>query len=215
MRGELVVNGLAAVCMLIRGMAVVAVSFLAGCSPKVTEPPPDLASLREEIRARFPAVRTVSTAELAEWIERPAGGQPLLLDVRAPAEFAVSHLPGAIPAPSAAEVRERLRARTNAGPVVLYCSVGYRSAELAERLRVEGVTNLFNLEGSIFQWANEGRPLFRGSAQVEVVHPFDEHWGLLLDRRRWSFEAPARQVIPSPAPGVIGRGHFPRRRGRH
>jgi len=147
---------------------------------------------REEIRARFPAVRTVSTAELAEWIERPTGVQPLLLDVRAPAEFAVSHLPGAILVSSGAQARERLRARTNAGPVVLYCSVGYRSADLADQLQAEGFTNLFNLEGSIFQWANEGRPVFRGNARVEVVHPFDDDWGRLLDRRRWSFVAPTR-----------------------
>lgn len=178
--------------LLIRGVVVLAALLLTGCGLKVTEPPSDLARLREEIRARFPAVRTVSTAELAEWIERPTVVQPLLLDVRAPAEFAVSHLPAAIPAPNAAQAVERLRARTNAGPVVLYCSVGYRSAELADQLRAEGFTNLFNLEGSIFQWANEGRPLFRGKARVEVVHPFDDDWGRLLDRRRWSFETPTR-----------------------
>ena len=189
---ELVVKGRFAVCWVIRGVAVMAALFLTGCGLKVTEPPPDLARLREEIRARFPAVRAVSTAELAEWIERPTGVPPLLLDVRAPAEFAVSHLAGAILAPSAAQARERLRARMNEGPVVLYCSVGYRSADLADQLQAEGFTNLFNLEGSIFQWANEGRPLFRGSARVEVVHPFDDDWGRLLDRRRWSFEAPAR-----------------------
>jgi rhodanese-related sulfurtransferase len=191
-RGELAVNGLVAVRRVLRGVAVMTAVFLAGCGLKVTETPTDLARLREEIRARFPAVRTVSTAELAEWIERPTGVQPLLLDARAPAEFAVSHLPGAILAPSAAEAIERLRARTNAGPVVFYCSVGYRSAELADQLQTAGFTNLFNLEGSIFQWANEGRPLFRGKARVEVVHPFDDDWGRLLDRRRWSFEAPTR-----------------------
>jgi rhodanese-related sulfurtransferase len=177
---------------LIRGVVVLAALLLTGCGLKVTEPSSDLAKLREEIRVRFPAVQTVSTAELAEWIERPTGGQPLLLDVRAPAEFAVSHLPGAILVSSGAQARERLRSRTNEGSVVLYCSVGYRSADLADQLQAEGFTNLFNLEGSIFQWANEGRPLFRGSARVEVVHPFDDDWGRLLDRRRWSFQAPTR-----------------------
>lgn len=190
--GELVVNGLVAVRRLIQDVAVVAAAFLAGCGLKVTEPPPDLAKLREEIRVRYPEVQPVSTAELAQWIERPTSVQPLLLDVRAPAEFAVSHLPGAIPAPSAAQAREHVRARTNEGPVVLYCSVGYRSADLAAQLQAEGFTNLFNLEGSIFQWANEGRPVFRGRARVEVVHPFDDDWGRLLDRRWWSFEAPTR-----------------------
>ena len=41
--------------------------------------------------------------------------------------------------------------------------------------------NVFNLEGSLFKWANEGRPVYRGSERVQEVHPFDEDWGELLD----------------------------------
>ena len=48
-----------------------------------------------------------------------------------------------------------------------YCAVGYRSAEMATQLRAAGFTNVRNLEGSIFQWANEHRPLVHGEQPVE------------------------------------------------
>ena len=50
-------------------------------------------------------------------------------------------------------------------PIVTYCSVGYRSGKMAERLQAAGYTNVRNLEGSIFKWANEHRPLVRGESE--------------------------------------------------
>ena len=60
---------------------------------------------------------------------------------------------------------------------------------LAEKLRARGIENVFNLEGSLFQWANEGRPLYRGEERVYQAHPYDEEWGQLLDRRFWAVES--------------------------
>ena len=134
-----------------------------------------------KIRRDFPAVRRITTAELAEWINDPRRPQPFLLDVRERAEFDVSHLPRAhhvepdAPA-SVVQQREDL-------PIVTYCSVGYRSGAFAERLRAAGFTNVVNLEGSIFRWANEGRPVFRGATQVHEVHPYNGTWGLLLTKK--------------------------------
>jgi len=71
---------------------------------------------------------------------------------------------------------------SNAQPIVVYCSVGYRSSALAEKLARAGMTNVFNLEGSIFAWANEGRPVYRGDTLLNPaqVHPFNTKWGQLL-----------------------------------
>ena len=41
-----------------------------------------------------------------------------------------------------------------------------------------------NMEGSIFKWANEGRPVYRDGERVEKVHPYNETWGRLLDKAR-------------------------------
>jgi hypothetical protein len=65
-------------------------------------------------------------------------------------------------------------------PIVTYCAVGYRSGALATKLREAGFTSVRNLEGSIFQWANEHRPLVRGDEPVTTVHPYSSLWGRLL-----------------------------------
>jgi 3-mercaptopyruvate sulfurtransferase SseA len=67
--------------------------------------------------------------------------------------------------------------------IVVYSSVGYRSARLAHWLAGQGYTNVRNLSGSIFQWANEDRPVFRDGRPTMEVHPYDRRWGLLLEAR--------------------------------
>jgi 3-mercaptopyruvate sulfurtransferase SseA len=76
-----------------------------------------------------------------------------------------------------------LRGLPKNAPIVVYGSVGYRSARLAHWLAGQGYTNVRNLSGSIFQWANEDRPLFRDGRPALEVHPYDRRWGLLLESR--------------------------------
>lgn len=52
--------------------------------------PADFAELKRSIRERFPDVRQISTADLSSWLATPPAGGFLLLDARAPDEFAVS-----------------------------------------------------------------------------------------------------------------------------
>jgi len=80
---------------------------------------------------------------------------------------------------------ERLGNAPRDRPIVVYCSVGLRSSDLAEGLRARGFTAVHNLEGGIFRWANEGFATYRSNGtgaeeRVDVVHPFDERWGTLL-----------------------------------
>jgi len=138
-------------------------------------------SMTQTIRKRFPAVRQLPVQDLALWLANTNKSRDLLLiDVRRPEEFAVSQLRGARNLITVAEVRAAVA--STAQPIVVYCSVGYRSSALAEKLQKAGLTNVFNLEGSIFAWANEGRPVYRGANEVRParVHPFDEKWGQLL-----------------------------------
>ncbi len=137
-------------------------------------------AMKEKIRHRFPTVVHITTNELAAWLADPTRPPPLLLDVRAPEEYAVSHLQGAQLAPDLAAARRLLAGRPASTPVVVYCSVGYRSAALARELKRAGFTGVRNLEGSIFAWANEGRPVYRGERQVRAVHPYDRRWGRFL-----------------------------------
>jgi rhodanese-related sulfurtransferase len=133
------------------------------------------------VRSDFPDVKRISTAELAAWLNDPARPAPVLLDVRTREEFAVSHLQGAEhvqPDASASAVRY---AKSRA--IVTYCSVGYRSGGFAKKLIDAGYTHVLNLEGSIFAWANEGRPVVQNGGGVEKVHPYNRTWGLLLKKQ--------------------------------
>ncbi len=138
-------------------------------------------SICEVIWKKFPDVRQLPTHELAAWLADTNRHAPLLADTREAEEFLVSHLRGARNLGSVAAVKAAIQ--SNAQPVVVYCSVGYRSSALAEKLHKAGVTNVFNLEGSIFAWANEGRPVYRGTNVVQEVHPYSKKWGALLEER--------------------------------
>jgi rhodanese-related sulfurtransferase len=138
-------------------------------------------AIKRTIRKKYPTVPQLSTAELADWIQSANRPAPLLIDARSEKEFAVSQLKGALNADSVAAVKSAVT--SNAAPIVVYCSVGYRSSAFAEKLQQAGFTNVQNLEGSIFQWANEGRPVYRGNNLVRKVHPFSKKWGQLLDSK--------------------------------
>ncbi len=135
------------------------------------------------IRAKFPEVAQLSTDSLQTWLDESATAErPLLLDVREKEEYEVSHLKGAVPAMTEKEALQALEGVPPDRPVVLYCSVGYRSSEMAGFLQKQGFRKVYNLEGSIFAWANEGRPVYRGDERVSKVHPYDRVWGKLLNK---------------------------------
>ncbi len=140
----------------------------------------ELDAVRAKVRAKYPSVQQFSTAKLATWLADTNSPLPILLDVRTEAEYAVSHLPRARmvdPRSSASRVADTLE---SGRPVVTYCSVGYRSSQMAERLQKAGLTNVFNLDGSIFQWANEGRPLEQKGNPTKLVHPYNKTFGKLV-----------------------------------
>jgi rhodanese-related sulfurtransferase len=143
--------------------------------------PSDLDAMKRIVRAKFPSVQQLSTSELAAWLADRSRPAPLLLDAREPAEFAISHLPDAVRVTPAAKAGELKPLLSGNRPVVVYCSVGYRSSALVERLAKAGVANVASLEGSIFAWANEGRPLVSNGQPASVVHPYAAKWGRLLN----------------------------------
>jgi rhodanese-related sulfurtransferase len=145
-------------------------------------------SLLSSIRSQYPAVPQLSTDSLAVWLDDPDRPAPVLLDVRTPDEYAVSHLAGAIRIDPDTEDYTALADLPPGTPIVAYCSVGYRSSALADRLLRAGFSNVNNLEGSIFTWANESRPVYRDSVEVRQVHPYNRLWGTLLDRSLRNYE---------------------------
>jgi rhodanese-related sulfurtransferase len=152
--------------------------------------PRDFAEVHQVIADKFPGVPIMSTSELAAMLAR--GDAPLLLDYRSRVEYDVSHLAGAIWVSDLKSARAeiaKVRAMDGQRKLLVYCSVGYRSADLVaqiQKLPDRGYAHeLYNLKGSLFMWANEGRPMFKkngtGPEQAATqVHPYNSSWGTLL-----------------------------------
>jgi rhodanese-related sulfurtransferase len=142
-------------------------------------------ALKLLIRTQFPKVRHISVNELANWLESDLvelptkGRSPVLLDARTEAEYAVSHLENAERIDPERQDFSNLKLPLET-PIVVYCSVGYRSARVVDRLQHAGFTQVMNLEGSIFQWANQGKPIYSQGQSVRRVHPYSPAWGYLL-----------------------------------
>jgi rhodanese-related sulfurtransferase len=170
-----------------RALGRVALLIAVSCRSKTS----DWDSVKATIRSEFPDVERISTDELKAQLDWP---RPILLDVRTAGEYAVSHLPGAIRVEPAGSLPDQLRALDHDALVVAYCSVGYRSSRLVELMEKEGFSNVKNLEGSIFEWANKGYPLERDGKSVLEVHPYDEEWGRLLDPSLHAYRPGGRSI---------------------
>lgn len=139
-----------------------------------------MAGMRALVRSRFPKVRQIAPADAAAWLASTNSPAPQILDVRTEAEFRISHLADATRVDPGIETQDLLARIDTRRPVLVYCAVGYRSSELATRLMAAGVTNVANLEGSIFAWANEGRPLVAEGGLATKVHPYNRTFAGLL-----------------------------------
>jgi rhodanese-related sulfurtransferase len=66
--------------------------------------------------------------------------------------------------------------------IVVYCSVGYRSEKITERIRAAGFKNVSNMVGGIFEWVNRDLPVFNDAGKTAKVHPYDKVWGVWLKK---------------------------------
>jgi len=127
------------------------------------------------------SVPAIDARALEKKLTEPAA--PILLDAREPDEYAVSHLQGAKNVGYEDFDLKTLANIDKDAPIVVYCSVGYRSEKIGEKLQKAGFKNVVNLWGGIFDWANLKLPLVNEAEQeVNSVHPYDENWGRWLEQ---------------------------------
>jgi rhodanese-related sulfurtransferase len=130
---------------------------------------------------KFPNGKWVDATELVRWRADPGRAPPVVLDARTEDEYAVSHLQDAVRIDPYKPSLRPLRGFSKDTAIVLYSSVGYRGARVADFLTRQGYSRVYNLEGGQFRWANEGRPVFRQDRPTAEVHPYNPTWGLLLE----------------------------------
>lgn len=133
------------------------------------------------IHLKFSTIRHISTKELANSLTKSVVEKPCLIDARTLEEYKISHLLEARLAPSDIYELSNWINLKSSDFIVTYCSVGYRSAVLAQQLQTMGYTEVYNLDGSIFEWVNEGKPVYKDKQVVNQVHPFNQIWRFLLN----------------------------------
>ncbi|MDC5698380.1 rhodanese-like domain-containing protein [Intrasporangium calvum] len=104
---------------------------------------------------------------LQEWLAAPDG--PRLLDVRTPAEFEASHIPGSynVPLDLLKEHREEFRAHLDED-LVLICRSGARATQAEGLLAATDLPNVHVLVGGVTAWESAGAPLNRGAETWEL-----------------------------------------------
>jgi rhodanese-related sulfurtransferase len=122
-------------------------------------------------------------------VDRIASGTFRVLDARTYREFSVSHIEGATWVGYEDFDVGRLAGIDKQAPVAVYCSVGYRSEHIAEKLRQQGYTQVVNIYGGIFEWVNTGHPVVTGNdTETDAVHAYSKSWGIWLKRGKHIYE---------------------------
>lgn len=137
-------------------------------------------AIDSKIDLEFPDIAFVSADQLSRQYIIRNSDMPVIIDVRAAEEFQVSHLPDALNIETGELISQLITDKNS--PIVVYCSVGYRSAGVAAELERLGYTRVLNLRHSIFEWASKGHPMLNATGETEKVHPFNRIWGVLVDR---------------------------------
>ncbi|MBK8670953.1 MAG: rhodanese-like domain-containing protein [Saprospiraceae bacterium] len=99
------------------------------------------------------------------------------LDAREYPEYLVSHIPQ-----SRYVGFDKFRIETISDlpkdtKIIVYCSIGYRSEKIATKLIKAGYTQVYNLYGSIFEWANEGYEMTdQNGKPTNRIHTYNKSW---------------------------------------
>lgn len=109
----------------------------------------------------------------------------IVLDAREKSEYEVSHLPNAVYVGyddfDLKSTLGLLKDKTQT--IVVYCSIGVRSEDVASQLKSQGYIRVFNLYGGIFEWVNQKQIVYNSQNQVtKEVHAYSEAWSKWLIR---------------------------------
>jgi len=84
----------------------------------------------------------------------------VILDVRTPGEFAEGYIEGARMIDfQGGSFETEIESLDKNATYAVYCRSGNRSGQAVKIMQDAGFLNLFNLEGGVIDWANQGMPL--------------------------------------------------------
>jgi rhodanese-related sulfurtransferase len=109
----------------------------------------------------------------------------ILLDSREQIEYNTSHLKNAIHVGydffNIDSIQYKIPNKNS--KIVVYCSLGIRSEDIAEKLKASGYTNVFNLYGGIFEWKNNNLDVYNSEEkETDSIHAFNKAWSKWLKK---------------------------------
>lgn len=110
------------------------------------------------------------------------------IDSRSKREYEVSHIKDAIWVGYEDFDLNRMKGVNKNKPVIVYCSVGKRSEDVTEKLVAAGYKDVHNLYGGIFEWVNDGHPVYNDKGKTNKVHAYSKTWGIWLNKGEKVYE---------------------------
>lgn len=102
-------------------------------------------------------MKSLSVADLAQWLGNEARAKPVLLDVREPWEQQICAIPGSLAMPMQT-VPSQFGSLDPDQPIVCVCHHGGRSMQVAMYLLRQGCQDVYNLSGGVDAWARQVDP---------------------------------------------------------
>lgn len=126
-------------------------------------------------------VPLIHPKQLADTLQ--ADSSFIILDCREPKEYKVSHLKGAVNVGYKKFNMDSVKRFSKKATIIVYCTVGYRSEHIGEKLEKAGYLHVDNLYGGIFEWANEDYSVYNMQRQrTDSVHAYSHKWGKWLKK---------------------------------
>ena len=120
-------------------------------------------------------IQTIDAKSFAERLK--TNENPQLLDVRTLEEYSTEHIGNAVNVNwNGDDFVTKASKYNKSKPIFVYCKVGGRSAQAADKLAELGFKEIYNLDGGIMKWnaANPGKP------SAKIIGMCDQEYGELI-----------------------------------
>ncbi|MBX9779108.1 MAG: rhodanese-like domain-containing protein [Chitinophagaceae bacterium] len=101
---------------------------------------------------------------------------PFFIDTREVEEYTISHIENAIFVGYNDFSLQPIAHLNKSAMIIAYCSIGFRSEKVVEKLMAANYTNVHNLYGGIFEWVNQGYKVKNATGFTDNVHTFNMVW---------------------------------------
>lgn len=112
----------------------------------------------------------------------------VFLDARESKEYKISHIQNALEIGYDHFDIQSVKHLTSNTPIIVYCSVGYRSEKIAEKLIQAGYSKVFNLYGGIFEWVNQDNAVYNEKGPTNEIHGYNSTWGIWVRKGKKRYD---------------------------